>query len=148
MYLCEMIWFLCKPIIVIGLICIPLIIYFFLIGLFVDKEALFYGYGILGIFAILLLILIRMTFHCKRRLQYLFEFVNENGDIDFSISKDNDEFIIENLTRKIVNRIKVNEIKSVITTKKLVFVKIAIGQLYFFPKTEEMKEMFEKIGKN
>lgn len=143
-YLHEMVWFSCKSIIILDVVCIPFILYFFLVGFLADKEALTYAFGILLLFIVLLLIIIRMILFYRKNLKMFFSIVNVDGDVESSIYLDNDELVMENISRKTINRIKLSEIKSLTTTKNIIFVKTSLRQSLFFPKTKELVEFFEQ----
>lgn len=127
MYLHEIVWFSCKSIIIIDVVCIPLIIYFFLVGFLADIEALTYAFGILLIFITLLSIIIRMILLYRKNLKMFFSIANGDGDVELSIYLDNDDWVIENISRKTINRIKLSEIKSLTTTKNLIIAKTSLG---------------------
>lgn len=144
MYLHELVWFSCKSVIIIDVICIPLILYFFLVGFLADKEALSYAYGILALFILFLIYIIRIILLYRKNLKMFFSIVNVDGDVESSIYLDNDDLVMENISGKTINRIKLSEIKSLTTTKNLIIAKTSLGQLLFFPKSKELVEFFEQ----
>lgn len=144
MYLHEIVWFSCKPLIIIDVVCIPFILYFFLVGFLADKEALTYAFGILIIFIFVLLIIIRMILFYRKNLKMLFSIANVDGDVESSIYLDNDDLVMENISRKTINRIRLSEIKSLTITKNLIIAKTSLGQALLFPKSKELVEFFEQ----
>ena len=141
-YLKEMIWVLCKPLIIIEFIFLPFIIYFFLVGFLDDKEALIYGGCMLGIFAVLMLKILKTLILCKKNLKIYFNQTNSRGEIDFNIYLEDKEYVIENVTTQTSSRIKIDEIKVLTKSKNCIFLKTENNKLLFFPKTSSLVSLF------
>lgn len=74
----------------------------------------------------------------------LFSIANVDGDVESSIYLDNDDLVMENISRKTINRIRLSEIKSLTITKNLIIAKTSLGQAVLFPKSKELVEFFEQ----
>ena len=105
-YLKEFFWLKFAPIIALAIICIPFVIFILFVGIFSDREAFKTGAVVLIIFIWALLVIIRMLLYCKKFFKRYFENANVNGDFEYIISINNDEYAIENITKKTVDRIK------------------------------------------
>lgn len=143
-YLKEIVKHSCKPLFISILILIPLIIYFLLVGYLADDEALRYGYGLLAIIIMIMIYIIRVIFACKKNMKLYFKKANSNGEIEYGIYLDNNEFVIENFTNKTINRICKSEIIKIKSTKRIIFIKLVDKSSVFFPKTDELVEFFNK----
>jgi hypothetical protein len=141
-YLKEMLLALYKSLMIIELIFIPFIIYFFLVGFFVNKEAFLYGCSILGIFVINLLKILKMFILFKKNLKIYFKDINNKGEIEFSIYLEYEEYVIENITTKKTGRIKKDEIKFITKSKNCIFIKTTNEQIFFFPRTSALTDLF------
>ena len=73
-YTWETVYFVSKPLIVIGIICIPLIVYFFVVGNLPNpnKELLRYGYTLLFLLVIMIINGIRLYFYYKKNLKFYY----------------------------------------------------------------------------
>lgn len=148
-YLLEMVWFSFKPLIILAIICIILFLGFLFATFIFDKGFLTYAYISLVFFLIFLLYPVEAVFIYKRVLDSFFEDSNADGDIESSISLDNDELLIENLSRKTVSKIKLCEIKRVKVIGKTIFIKTKVNGSLFFPKSIELYDFFNNnIYKN
>lgn len=143
-YTWETVYFVSKPLIVIGIICIPLIVYFFVVGNLPNpnKELLRYGYTLLFLLIIMIINSIRLYFYYKKNLKFFFRDADFNGDIEVTISCEGDEYIIENRSGKCSNRLRKTDIAKIRVMKKCVFIKTKANQVMFFPKTDEVLQLF------
>ena len=139
----DVFWFLCKPLFITEIVCIPFIVYFLIVGFLSDEEALIYAFYILALFAIIFLIIIAQLFSTNKILISSFNEINQDGNIDFSIEFNDDEYLIENITLKTRNRLKKKDIKKLHFSKKTIIIKTELNQLLFFPKTKELEELFK-----
>lgn len=137
-YLYNLIWLFCKTYIVIAIVLFLLSVFFILVGFLDDKEALMYGIGLIMIDIILVLIVIRVALYCKNNLAYMFKFVNNNGELEYTLNKDDSQYVLENLTRKTIVRINFDNIKTIVKTKRLILIKVKIGNAIFLPNTDEL----------
>ena len=69
----ELVWFVCKPLIVTLFICCLLVAYFLLAGYLYDNKALRYGYWMIGVVAFIIILIIRMLFYYKSNLKNIFQ---------------------------------------------------------------------------
>lgn len=143
-YLWEKLWFSFRAYIVIGVMCFISMLFFFLVAFFDDKEAFIYAFELLGLFIIIILFLVGVIIHYKKTLKNFFADANSEGNIELSISFDNDELVIENLSRKTVSKIRQREIKSVSTLGNAIFIKTTISEPFLLPKTRELLDFFEQ----
>lgn len=141
-YLHDLISLSCKKIIIIAIICFLLSSYFILVGIFYDKEAFMYGFGLIMIDIILLIVLIRVVLYYKKNLSYMFKFVNSNGELEYTLSKENSQYILENLTRKTVTRINLDNIKLIAVKKGIILIKMKVGNAIFLPNTNDLTSFF------
>lgn len=139
----ELTLYLCKPLMIINIILMPFILYFFLIGLFVDGEAFMYGIGILLIFIILLIIMFGVYFLYKISDKKIFE-LNSNKDIEYSICFYDGKYMIENINKKTINKVSSKNIKKIKVLKNIIFIKSSFGSSFYVPKTKELLEFFGK----
>lgn len=65
-YTKEIFWFIGKHFVIFEIICIPIIIYYFLVGFLADKTVLPRGYFVLALFVFMLVVLIFTVVFCKR----------------------------------------------------------------------------------
>ncbi len=142
LYAWETTWFVAKVYIAIGIVCIPLIIYQFVIGIFIDKDALGYGVTLLILLVIIILIIIRMYFYYKKNLNLYFRDADSNGDVEGTVSAGDDEYVMENLSGKSVCRLRKNDITKTKVTKNCLFIKTNANVVIFFPKTDEILDLF------
>ena len=63
--------------------------------------------------------------------------------LNISSQYNDNEYRIENLSNKTVAVIKKADIKTVKVMKKAVFIKTAMNEMIFFPKTAEVLELFD-----
>ena len=85
-----------------------------------------------------------MYFYYKKCLKSYFKDANSAGDIELTISYNDNEYRIENLSNKTVAVIKKVDIKTVKVMKKAVFIKTAMNEMIFFHKTAEVLELFDE----
>ena len=137
-YAWEAVWFVLKPLIIIGIICVPLTIFFLSIENLPSKGPLGYGYMLLVVVVVVILLVARMYFYYKKTLKLFFRDADMNGDIELTILFDNEEYVIENLANKTVSRLKKADIKKMKVLKKCVFIKTMANQVIFFPKTDDL----------
>ena len=142
LYLKELVWFSCKPLFIILFVCFVPIIYFLLVGYLSDREALYYGYGILCLFLLSLFIIVRCYLFYKKNLKIIFSNTNSQGNIEYLISEENDEFIFENITNKTINRLKFNNIKLIQCYKTCIIIQTNLNQIIWFPKNNELMALF------
>ena len=139
LYLKEMIWFVLKPLIIFGIICLFLSGYFYIAKTYTGKTAL----GVLILVIIIEVpIVVRSYFYYKKILKAFFNDTDAEGNVELTITLTDDEFVIENLSRKSIGKIKKSEIKTIKASKKCIFIKTTMKQIAFFPKTTELSELF------
>lgn len=145
-YAWESVWFALKPLIAIGIICVPIALYCFIVGCIIgfstDRSMLNTGISMWTVLVFDLIIVARMFFLYKKTLKAFFRDANSDGDVESTISFDGNEYVFENLSKKTVNRLKKSDIKRVEALKKCVFIKTAYNQIIYVPKTEETLELF------
>lgn len=142
LYAWETTWFVSTVYIAIGIVCIPFIIYQFVIGIFVNKDALGYGVTLLILWALIILIVIRTYFYYKKNLNLYFRDADSNGDVEGTVSVDGDEYVMENLSGKSIGRLRKTDIKKTKVTKNCLFIKTNANVVIFFPKTDEILDLF------
>ena len=141
-YTLEATWFVLKPLIIIGIICIPFALFFLLVGIFVDKESIAYGSCVFYVLLFSILIVLRVYFHYRKVLKAYFRDANSDGNIELTISYNDNEYQIEAFSNKTVSTIKKTDIKAVKVMKKCVFIKTTTKQMIFFPRTDEVLQLF------
>ena len=141
-YAWESVLFVLKPLIIVGVICIPLTVFFLIVEYLPNKEPLGYGYGLLLVLLAVVLIVVRVFFSYKKTLKLFFRDADTDGNVELTICIDNDEYVIENVSSKTVNRIKKSDVKKVKALKKCVFIKMVGNRFVFFPKTDEILNLF------
>ena len=147
-YLHECTWFLWKPWIIFCIVCIVPILYFTIVGIVVDRHMLSYAVGISLFCLIIIIMMLRVRSVYKKMLLEFFESANPDGSVDMSISVDGGEYVIENLTKKTVIRIKKNKIQMMRLLKNCIFIRMSLGEVLFFPKTDELVALFSKKPSN
>ncbi len=138
----ELVWFVCKPLIVTLFICCLLVAYFLLAGYLYDNKALRYGYWMIGVVAFIIILIIRMLFYYKSNLKKYFSNADQFGNIEYVISKNDDEYVLEDITNKNINRIKTKDIKFIKFSKNLIFIKKHTNEIIWLPKTNELVQFF------
>lgn len=141
-YTKEIFWFIGKHFIIFEIICIPIIIYYFLVGFLADKTVLPRGYFVLALFVFMLVVLIFTVVFCKRVISAFFK--DTNGEVELTVSIDKSELIVENKTKKIVNKFEIKDIKSKKITPNNIYFLTKSHKIIFFPKTDELVEFFNK----
>lgn len=142
-YTWETVWFGLKKLNIIGIVFVPVVFTLLFLGIFVNKNVFTYLPLAFFILLIFVLIYIRMYFYYKKCLKSYFKDANSDGDIELTISYNDNEYRIENLSNKTVAAIKKADIKTVKVMKKAVFIKTAMNEMIFFPKTAEVLELFD-----
>ena len=137
-YTLDMLWVSCKPLIIINIAIVPFMIYFLLVGIFSDKEAFNDFVRMIICFILLLAINIRWFFYYKKINLMFFNTCDEDGNVKELITLENDEYVINNITHKTINRIKKNEIKSITQTKRAIIIKTIYNQKAYIPKNDEL----------
>ena len=137
-YTLDMLWVSCKPLIIINIAIVPFMIYFLLVGIFSDKEAFNDFVRLIICFILLLAIIIRWFFYYKKINLMFFNTCDEDGNVKELITLENDEYVINNITHKTINRIKKNEIKSITQTKRAIIIKTIYNQKAYIPKNDEL----------
>ena len=137
-YTLDMLWVSCKPLIIINIAIVPFMIYFLLVGIFSDKEAFNDFVRLIICFILLLAISIRRFFYYKKINLMFFNTCDEDGNVKELITLENDEYVINNITHKTINRIKKNEIKSISQTKRAIIIKTVYNQKVYIPKNDEL----------
>lgn len=143
MYSFDMLWTSCKPLIILNFAILPFMIFFLLVGIFSDKEAFNDFVRLIICFILSLAINIRMFFYYKKSNLMFFNTCDEDGNVEEIITLENDEYVINNTTHKTINRIKKNEIKSIIQTKKAIIIKTIYNQKVYIPRNDELLDFFE-----
>lgn len=147
-YVVEYFLYFFKKIIVVEIICFPFLVYFFLIGILVDNEALIYAFSILIVFVVLF---IRMTIgisQIKTSLNIYFRKADDDGNIYLTLSFSEDLFSIENLNNKNIINFKLIDISCIKISKKSIWIKLVTNQVIFLPKTKELIEFLKRNGSN
>ena len=137
-YTLDMLWVSCKPLIIINIAIVPFMIYFLLVGIFSDREAFNDFVRLIICFILLLAISIRWFFYYKKINLMFFNTCDEDGNVKELITLENDEYVINNITHKTINRIKKNEIKSISQTKRAIIIKTIYNQKAYIPKNDEL----------
>ena len=137
-YTLDMLWVSCKPLIIINIAIVPFMIYFLLVGIFSDREAFNDFVRLIICFILLLAISIRWFFYYKKINLMFFYTCDEDGNVKELITLENDEYVINNITHKTINRIKKNEIKSISQTKRAIIIKTIYNQKAYIPKNDEL----------
>ncbi len=144
MYLHEWAWFLCKPWIIFCIVCIAPILYFTIVGFICDRHMLSYAVGI-SLFCVIVICQIFVErFKYKKMLLEFFESANTDGFVEMSVRLEGGEYVIENLTKKTVVRIKKNKIQMMRFLKNCIFIRTSLGAVLFFPKTDELIAFFKR----
>ena len=142
-YSFDMLWFSCKPLIILNFAILPFMIFFLLVGIFSDKEAFNYFGYLIVCFILSLAINIRMFFYYKKSNLMFFNTCDEDGNVEEIITLENDEYVINNTTNKTINRIKKNEIKYLYQTKNAIIIKTIYNQKVYIPKNDELLDFFK-----
>src|SRR5574344_2393687 len=104
---------------------------------FFDKDSLKYFYIYVLLIIFFLSGMIKTFLAIRKMVNDHFEVVNKDGDIEYSLYKDGNEFVIVNITRKTVGRILIEDIQRVSVFKDAVFIKSDTDGVIFFPRVKE-----------
>ena len=83
-----------------------------------------------------------MLFILQKNLKIIFSNTNSQGNIEYLISEENDEFVFENITNKTINRLKFNNIKLIQCYKTCIIIQTNLNQIIWFPKNNELMALF------
>lgn len=96
----------------------------------------------IGVVAFIIILIIRMLFYYKSNLKKYFSNADQFGNIEYVISKNDDEYVLEDITNKNINRIKTKDIKFIKFSKNLIFIKKYTNEIIWLPKTNELVQFF------
>ena len=116
-------------------------VYYLLFGIFNNHLSRdFYIYLCLTIF--MLIVILRLFFYYVRGFKHSFDSNENNDEMIYAIYKEEDEYVLNNITRKTVGRVKIKDIKSIRSSKNYIFL-TAVNDYMIFPKTEELVSFFD-----
>lgn len=143
-YAWETTWFVLKPFIIFGFILIPFTVYCFVAGNIPEHnvEILRYAYISLFVLVLLLLYVVRVYFYYKKNLKLYFRDADSDGNVEVAVSCEGDEYIMENLSGKSLSRLRKTDIKKTKVTKNCLFIRTKTNLVIFFPKTDEIPDLF------
>ena len=101
-----------------------------------------YAYISLFVLILLLLYVVRVYFYYKKNLKLYFRDADSDGTVEVTVSREGDEYIMENLSGKSVSRLRKTDIKKTKVTKNCLFIKTNANVVIFFPKTDEILDLF------
>lgn len=145
-YMKDLFWAFCKIIFIIDIISFIYTCLFLIIGfLFSYKESIRSGFELLALTVMLAIIEVMIFFNINKNLKLLFK---NSNIVEFLISKEDDDFIIENVTNKTQIRIKCKDIKKIKLTKKIIIIKTELNGTIWFPMNDELVDLLRKRNLN
>lgn len=90
----------------------------------------------------MLIVILRLFFYYVRGFKHSFDSNENNDEMIYAIYKEEDEYVLNNITRKTVGRVKIKDIKSIRSSKNYIFL-TAVNDYMIFPKTEELVSFFD-----
>lgn len=134
------------PFIISG-ISLPFTLYFLIIGIFFDAEALRMGFPTLFISIFMFIVSMRMYLVFKSVFIKWFDNESIDGIIECKIEKDASSFSIKNLLKETKFVFKATDIYSITYDKNVIVVKLRTPnlkpKLIVFPNTQELKHLFK-----
>ena len=120
----------------------------FLSGFLSEEKTIDKHYVILSFvgFVAYLFYGIESTVEINKYFNRLFQYADENGNVEGSICVENDEFVVEETSEKFVERIGIEYIKGIRVCGKCIIVFCPAEPLYL-PKTDELIAFLEPYKK-
>lgn len=135
-YLNNLFWSAYTPLVIISFIFIILSLILLLIGFLLNAKVLKYGYEAVMLLAIILIMNLRAYLFIDKKLKIFFK--NSNGKVEYLISKEENEYIVNDITNGNVVRFKDEDIKSIKLSKKCIIIKLKSKEGLFFLKNNEI----------
>ena len=137
----------CKQPMMISLVSLPFALFFMIVGFLDNKEAFTFGGPLLFLTIFMAIVAIRTYFSFKKTIITTFNSQNIDGVIEFSIFRDNDVFVIDNLSIKDRFVFRNSDIANVHYKKNVIVVRLRTGSFYVskfvsLPNTQELKQLF------
>ncbi len=144
-YLKDFVLSICKPFLIAFFVSLAMSIYILIFAYIygAKREDLINGYSLLGIAMLMLYLILIFRIRYKKSLQRMFEDVDENGILNFALEKKDSQYIVCLLNTQETTVIKLTDIKKKTKSKKMIYIKTNLNNIFFFPRTMEMDEFFD-----
>lgn len=142
-YINARVRFECDSKIIAMAICLPFIIYFGVIGIIVDDEALIFAYSLLFIFILLLIATLMNYYLIKKNTILSFKQISKNDEIEYKFSKKDDLFELLCLNNDKTFNFKFSDIKIIKKYKKVIILLIDSKNKIVLPNVREIVELFD-----
>ena len=129
--------------ILISAFCFPLTIFFLMVGFLSDKEALRFAYPLLIIEVIMICIMIIRYFRIKNVISFKNKKYYKNGELKFLLKRENDLFINECISNRVVRSFLKEDIKKIREYKKVIIIMTTSNAVYVFPNSNQVKSILE-----
>lgn len=117
-------------------------LFFIIVGLVDDVEALNYGYPLLALVIISCITIVLYYFNLKKSLISIYYGLSKNGRIEMAIELIDNEFIFTNKTKGNVNKYNASSIVKTVIYKDLIILYFNTKQFILIPKMESTLKLF------
>lgn len=129
--------------IIITAVFLPLGICFLIIGFIINKEMLIFGFAFLIYLILFSLVILICALIIKNNISKYFKKNSVDGVIEYQIDLQNDAYIIIDLTNNTKSVLKKCDIKKITILKHSILIKQINRSSSLFPKTDEIRELFQ-----
>ena len=129
--------------VIIAAVFLPLGICFLIVGFVINKEMLTFGFAVLIYLILLGLIILIYALTIKNSISKYFKKNSVDGIIEYQIDLQNGAYIITDITNDTKSALKKCDIKKITILKHSILIKQINGSTSLFPKTDEIRELFQ-----